>query len=102
MLGDILTWSSKDRAWATSLGNPSITMPSSSGICISFCFISVIVVSFNTKMRIYSVLQAGAIVLAQEQAVMQWYLWGQLPVGDNLSDQAPFSVAAGTVDFLPQ
>lgn len=61
--GDIPTWSSKDRAWATSLGNPSITMPSSSGICINFCFISVIVVSFNTKMKMYGVFQAGTIIL---------------------------------------
>lgn len=37
-------------------------MPSSSGICISFCFISVIVVSFNTKMKTYGVFQAGTII----------------------------------------
>lgn len=42
-------------------------MPSSSGICINFCFISVIVVSYNTKMKTYSVLQAGTIIFIHKE-----------------------------------
>lgn len=42
-----LTWSSKDKAWPTSRGNPSMTIPLASGIFMIFCLISVIVVSWG-------------------------------------------------------